>query len=223
MFSILATSKVISEQVSTCTSAHSWRLYSVAPLGDQAATTMTWHPIQSHYAESTNPCFILIIPSIWRGCDKYHFSNHWFDPTRDWIPISQVGRWTLNSFHHPVWSHQPEPPLLLVPPTSTRLGGAIWHSVNRFRLWYITPLARFVLLIRLQAGARWKYQPESLDSTNYSLVHFHYQNTQSSNNCDCYGLRQELKIQMALWVKWGPFPVQWQCKFGILVSKFLLY
>ena len=40
-FCILATSKVISGWMSTCDSAHSWPLYSVAPLGIQAINTMT--------------------------------------------------------------------------------------------------------------------------------------------------------------------------------------
>ena len=38
---ILATSKVISGRVPTCDSAHSWRIYSAAPLGDQVTSTMT--------------------------------------------------------------------------------------------------------------------------------------------------------------------------------------
>ena len=34
-FGVLATSKVISGRVPSCDSAHSWRLYSAAPLGNQ--------------------------------------------------------------------------------------------------------------------------------------------------------------------------------------------
>ena len=39
-----ATSRVISGWVSTCDDAHSWWLYTVAPLGDQAFRTVTWYP-----------------------------------------------------------------------------------------------------------------------------------------------------------------------------------
>ena len=38
---ILATCKVISGRVPTCDSANSWRLYTAAPLGNQAINTMT--------------------------------------------------------------------------------------------------------------------------------------------------------------------------------------
>ena len=41
---ILATFKVISGHVPTCNSVHSWWLYSVAPLGDQAISILTWYP-----------------------------------------------------------------------------------------------------------------------------------------------------------------------------------
>ena len=37
------------------------------------------------------------------------------------------------------------------------------------------------------------------------------------------GVRQELKIQMALCVKLGLFPVQWQCRFRTLVSTFFKF
>ena len=49
-FYILATFKVISGHEPTCESAHSWRLYSAAPLGNQ--TAMTRHPILSHYPDT---------------------------------------------------------------------------------------------------------------------------------------------------------------------------
>ena len=48
---ILATSKVISEQAPTIDSLYSWILYSAAPLGNQAASTMILYPTQSHYPE----------------------------------------------------------------------------------------------------------------------------------------------------------------------------
>ena len=40
-FYVLATCNEISGRVLTCDSEHSWRLYSAAFLGDQAASTMT--------------------------------------------------------------------------------------------------------------------------------------------------------------------------------------
>ena len=39
-YSVLATFRVISGWVLTCESAHSWQLYSAAPLGDQATSTV---------------------------------------------------------------------------------------------------------------------------------------------------------------------------------------
>ena len=61
----------------TCESVHSWRLYSAAPLVNQAVSTMTCYPTQSHYpvTEPTNPCPILIMPSTWLGRDKYKFDK----------------------------------------------------------------------------------------------------------------------------------------------------
>ena len=51
LFYILGTSNVIS------------RLYSASPLRDQATSTITWYPTQSHYPniEPTSPCPILIL------------------------------------------------------------------------------------------------------------------------------------------------------------------
>ena len=62
-FDVLTTSKVISGWVPTCDSVHSWRLYSAAPLGSQAASNMTRYLTQLHYPNTvpTNPCSILII------------------------------------------------------------------------------------------------------------------------------------------------------------------
>ena len=84
LFCILVTSKVISRRVLICDNARSWRLYSVSPLGDQDASTMTWYFSQSHYrySEPTSPCPILIMLSAWLGYDKYHFLRHSFDLTR---------------------------------------------------------------------------------------------------------------------------------------------
>ena len=74
-FYVLATSNFISGQPPTCDGVHSWWLHSAAPLGDQAASTMTWYLIQSHYpdTECARPCHTITILSIWPGSDKYQF------------------------------------------------------------------------------------------------------------------------------------------------------
>ena len=69
--------------------AHSWWLYSAAPLGNQANNTMTWYHTQSHYldTEPTSPCPILIMPSTLLGSNKHQFYklllwlDHGFEPT----------------------------------------------------------------------------------------------------------------------------------------------
>ena len=68
LFYALASSKVISEPVLTCDSAHSWWLYSAGSREHQATSTMTWYPTQSPYPdiELTSPCARL-------GRDKYQF------------------------------------------------------------------------------------------------------------------------------------------------------
>ena len=73
--------------VPTCDSAHSWRLYGAAPLGDQAVSTITWYPIQSQYpdTEPTSPCPILVKPDAWLRSNKYKLLSHWFDSTMVWI------------------------------------------------------------------------------------------------------------------------------------------
>ena len=121
LFYILATSKVISGQVLTYNSAHSWWLYSAASLENQGTNTMTWHPTQSHYPDSepTNACPILIMLSTWIGSYKYQLWGHWFDSTRTQMPRSPKtwdGRSAIpsgvsgNEPHRPVgmdrgWSH----------------------------------------------------------------------------------------------------------------------
>ena len=84
---IKQTSKVISGQVLICDSVHSW------PLGEQAASTMTWYPTQSHYHDP-EPCPIII---VWLGSDKYTFSSHWFNSTGN--------RQGLCSTRYPTQSH----------------------------------------------------------------------------------------------------------------------
>ena len=41
LFYVLVTSEVITQQIPTCDSAHSWRLYNAASLGQQTASTIT--------------------------------------------------------------------------------------------------------------------------------------------------------------------------------------
>ena len=94
LFYIPATSKVISGRLLTCDSVHSRWLYSVAPLGNQAISTMTWYPTGSHYPdiEPTNPWHVLI--------------SHWFDSTRVWTREFQIPRSPKMEdgwFYHPVW------------------------------------------------------------------------------------------------------------------------
>ena len=100
---VLATSKVISGWVLTCDSAHSWWLYSAAPLGDWIICTMSEYPIWSDYLASLFPYLnnaecparkrqVSIIKSlVWLA----YLST---------IIIYQRGRRLLNSFGHPVWS-----------------------------------------------------------------------------------------------------------------------
>ena len=83
LFYIPAISKAISGLVPTWDSSRSWWLYSAAPLGSQAISTMTWYPTQSHYpdTEPNSPCSILIMPNTWLGSDKYEFDKSliWFE------------------------------------------------------------------------------------------------------------------------------------------------
>ena len=85
---ILATSKVISQRVVTCRSVHSWWLYSAALLGNQATSTMTKYPTQSHYPDTvlTSPCPVLIMPKARLESDEFQFykSLVWLD----WKPNS---------------------------------------------------------------------------------------------------------------------------------------
>ena len=83
LFYVLATSMVISGWVPTCECVL-MALYSAAPLGDQATSSITWYLTQSHYpdTEPTSPCLILIMPSARLGSDQYKFVTHWFDSLR---------------------------------------------------------------------------------------------------------------------------------------------
>ena len=88
---IMATFKVISGWVPTSDSTHSWQLYRVAPLGDQAKGIMTWYPSQSHYPdpEQTSSFPILVMLSAWLGSDKYTFLSHWFYLRLTWVCRSE--------------------------------------------------------------------------------------------------------------------------------------
>ena len=84
LFYVLSTSKVISIGVLTCGSADSWQLYNPVPLGDQAASTMTWYLTQLHYSdtEPTSHRPILIMLSTHLRNDAYQYLSHWFNSTR---------------------------------------------------------------------------------------------------------------------------------------------
>ena len=119
LFYVHATSKVIAEWVATCEGAHSWRLYSAAPLINQATSNMTWYLTKSHYSdtEPTSHCRILIM--------QKHLTRKWqvsilkslvwldqvskpltlnLNLRSSYSPISQNGRWALYSFNHSNWS-----------------------------------------------------------------------------------------------------------------------
>ena len=70
LFCVLATYKVISGWVTTCDSAHSWWLYSVAPLGNQAASIMTWcttstRPVHHLPAHSERKIYMVYVCNLY--------------------------------------------------------------------------------------------------------------------------------------------------------------
>ena len=96
-FYLLATSTVIAGWVQTCDSAGSCRFVTVrihgdfkvvAPLGDQAASTITWFPIQSHYPDAEITIHILVMSSARLGSDKYQFCKSlvWLDWDSNSLP-----------------------------------------------------------------------------------------------------------------------------------------
>ena len=105
VFYIVATSTVILGWVLTCNSAHSWRIYSPAPLGDQAASTMTWHLTLPHYPDigPISPCHILIMMSAWLGSDKHKLLSHRSYVGGQYASISKNGIRTRNSLGHSIW------------------------------------------------------------------------------------------------------------------------
>ena len=80
-FYIRATSKFTSGLVLTCESAHSWCLYSAAPLENQASNTMTEYSTQSHYpnTEPASSTPILLMLNTCLVCSKSKFLRDWFD------------------------------------------------------------------------------------------------------------------------------------------------
>ena len=71
---------------------------SAAPPGDQADSTMTGYPIQSHYHafEPTSRCPILIMQSAWLGSDKNKYLSYRFVSTR-------IQTCDLESYDLPKW------------------------------------------------------------------------------------------------------------------------
>ena len=84
---LLATLKVISEQVPTCDRAQVMFAFVLLPHWETRMSA-TWHDIP-HYpvTEPTSPCPIPIMLSTWLGSDKYQYDNslawldHGFKPT----------------------------------------------------------------------------------------------------------------------------------------------
>ena len=104
LFYILTTSKDISGRVPSCDSMHSSSLYCAASLRDQAISTMTWHPTQSHYpdTEPSSPCHILIMRSAWLGSDKFKFvkSLVWLDCGSNSQSSTHEATWTRVLWFH---------------------------------------------------------------------------------------------------------------------------
>ena len=84
VFFVLETYTVISRQIPTCDSAHSWWPFSAAPLGDQVTSTMICYPAQLHYPEPPSPSLL----STELESDKCKFLSHWFDLT--WVQSCQA-------------------------------------------------------------------------------------------------------------------------------------
>ena len=80
----LAQSKVISGWVLTYDSTQLWWFYNAATREDQ--TTSIWPDIPLRHIiltlHQTDLFRVLIMPSAWRGSEKYQFLCHWFDSTR---------------------------------------------------------------------------------------------------------------------------------------------
>ena len=140
LFSVLATSKVISGWIPTCDSAHSWRLCSAPPLGNEAISTMTRYPTQSHYpdTELTNPWPILILLSTWLGNDKYQFNKSlvWHDPGIEPTISRTLSQYSTNSITAPgqISDHAGSPPSM--PGTQTKGKFVLFNGISR-ALWFL--------------------------------------------------------------------------------------
>ena len=105
-----------------CDSAHSWRLYSAALLGDLATSTVTCYSTQSHYpdTEPTSPCSILIMRGTRLGSNKYQFKSHW------WFDSSRVRNRIVRIRIHD----------LQIPRSPRRGGGCSTHSAKPTGCWW---------------------------------------------------------------------------------------
>ena len=139
---VLTTSKVTSVWVPACGSAHSWQLYSAASLGNQAISTMTWYPTQSHYPEPNSPCPILITLSTWLGSDNYHFISPLFDfsmgssprlPTRE---TSALQIWPPRLVPWRLYSAVPRPPDIplsnIIQSLNAKTTKGVWFTNHTF-------------------------------------------------------------------------------------------
>lgn len=107
VFEILATSRVIWRNGPNCDSAHSYKLYSAAPLADQARSIITGCPNEWNVprTEATNyACSILIMPSAWLRSRVWTSISHSLDSNiGSNSPIHQNGKQTLKSIGYPVY------------------------------------------------------------------------------------------------------------------------
>ena len=92
LFYVLATFKVMSGRELTCDSAHSWRLWSTAPLGDQTMSPLIWYPTQSHFpnTEPTSSCPILIMSSVNDYANTIHICKLSYVPLVSYSPLSLI-------------------------------------------------------------------------------------------------------------------------------------
>ena len=104
---LLGNIKVLNRQVPTCNSLHSGWLYIAAPLGDQAAITVTRFPTQSNYpdTELARPCHILVMPNTRLGSDKYQLCKSMVCLNHDSISWPSAGE----TYALPIRSPRPSP------------------------------------------------------------------------------------------------------------------
>ena len=159
---------------------------------DQAASTMTWHPTQSHYldTESTSHCLILIMLQAWLGSNKCQFLSHWFDSTRvSWfefpqsakignrrsthsaIPSRCHGNWSFSEISRraAVWQHY----------KATMCGERCRKSM--FSLWTTSNIVRKVNLNQNNAGFTYSTRRCSIIYSQTVRLLIHTQIEQSDN------------------------------------------